>query len=253
MYDVTGDRKYLRTAESIFDDMAKAYGTTPCGGLWWSKDRTYVNAIANELFLDIAAHLANRVGAKKNYYLDYATKEWTWFESSGMINSQNTINDGLDNVTCRNNGGTVWSYNQGVVLGGLTELSRATDDGQYVVKAKLIADAAIANLTDSNGVLHDPCEPDCGADGSQFKGVFARNLQILQQYSPERRYATFLEVNANSIWEQDRSRRGDKLSVIWSGYVCGRASLDGIFADTLEGRSSSPRMPQPSLRPWTLW
>lgn len=36
-YDVTGQRKYLRIAESIFEDMAKAYGTTPCGGLWWSK------------------------------------------------------------------------------------------------------------------------------------------------------------------------------------------------------------------------
>ncbi len=217
VYDVTGDRKYLRTAESIFDDMAKAYGTTPCGGLWWSKDRTYVNAIANELFLDVAAHLANRAGAKKSYYLDFAKKEWAWFKQSGMINSQNLINDGLDNATCQNNGGTVWSYNQGVVLGGLTELSRATGDDSYVVKGKLIADAAIQNLTDSNGILHDPCEPDCGADGSQFKGVFARNLQILQQYSPEPRYATFLEKNANSIWKYDRSRRGNKLSLIWSG------------------------------------
>jgi hypothetical protein len=85
------------------------------------------------------------------------------------------------------------------------------------VKAKLIADAAIQNLTDSNGILLDSCEPDCGADGSQFKGVFARNLQILQQYSPETRYATFLDDNANSIWANDRSRRGNKLSLIWSG------------------------------------
>lgn len=36
-YDITRQKKYLRTAESIFEDMAKAYGTTPCGGLWWSK------------------------------------------------------------------------------------------------------------------------------------------------------------------------------------------------------------------------
>jgi predicted alpha-1,6-mannanase (GH76 family) len=86
-----------------------------------------------------------------------------------------------------------------------------------VTEAKVIADAAIQNLTDSNGILHDPCEPDCGADGSQFKGVFARNLQILQQYSPEDRYATFLESNADSIWANDRSKRGDKLSLIWSG------------------------------------
>ena len=45
---------------------------------------------------------------------------------------------------------------------GLTELSRATRDQTYIATAKQIADAAIANLTDANGILHDPCEPDCG-------------------------------------------------------------------------------------------
>lgn len=217
MYDVTGNKKYLRTAESIFNNMAEAYGTTPCGGLWWDKYNTYVNAIANELFLSVAGHLANRAGPRKDAYLDYAKREWAWFQRSGMINSQNLVNDGLDNATCENNGGTVWSYNQGVILGGLTELSRATSDDRYITKAKLIADAAIQNLTDSNGILHDVCEPDCGADGSQFKGVFARNLQILQQYSPETRYASFLDKNANSIWKYDRRRRTSKLSLIWSG------------------------------------
>ena len=96
--------------------------------------------------------------------------------------------------------------------GGLTELSKATRDQSYITIAKQIADAAIANLTDSNGILHDPCEPDCGADGlsfflhwrkivlmllasgSQFKGVFARNLQILQLASPESRYKLVTEL-----------------------------------------------------------
>ena len=62
----------------------------------------------------------------------------------------------------------VWSYNQGVILGGLTELTRATGDVSYVTKAKLIADAAISKLT-VNGILHDPCEPNCGGDGSQVR------------------------------------------------------------------------------------
>ncbi|KAK3712636.1 hypothetical protein LTR37_009079 [Vermiconidia calcicola] len=172
--------------------------------------------LANELFLDVAAHLANRVDPKAEYYLDWAKKEWNWFKGSGMINAEHLINDGLENVTCKNNGGTVWSYNQGVVLGGLTELSRSTQDKSYIKVAKRIADAAIGNLTDSNGILHDVCEPDCGADGSQFKGVFARNLRILHQASPEARYATLLENNANSIWANDRAKR-DRLSLIWSG------------------------------------
>ena len=133
-----------------------------------------------------------------------------------MINSKHLINDGLTNDTCQNNGETIWSYNQGVILGGLTELSKATNDQSYITTAKQIADAAIANLTDSNGILHDVCEPDCGPDGSQFKGVFTRNLQILQQASPEVRYEKFLQNNANTIWAKDRAD-GDQLSLIWSG------------------------------------
>ncbi|KAK6392107.1 hypothetical protein LTR65_003879 [Meristemomyces frigidus] len=205
-YDVTRNQEYLSTAQSIFEDMQAAYGTTPCSGIWWDKAHTYVNAIANELFLDVAAHLANRAStpASKTYYLSWAEEQWNWFRNSGLINAQHTINDGYD---------TSW-YNQGVILGGLTELSRATEDSSYVTTAKQIADASIASLT-VNGILHDACEPDCGGDGSQFKGVFARNLRILQQYSPEARYATFLDTNANSIWNDDRE--GRELSLIWSG------------------------------------
>jgi hypothetical protein len=40
-----------------------------------------------------------------------------------MINSHNNINDGLSLKICENNGHTVWSYNQGVILGGLVELN----------------------------------------------------------------------------------------------------------------------------------
>ncbi|KAK3677486.1 hypothetical protein LTR78_002336 [Recurvomyces mirabilis] len=214
-YDVTGNPQYLQEAQSIFENIKAAWGTTPCSGVWWDKAHTYVNAIANELFLDLAAHLANRGGSQSAYYRSWAVRQWNWFQNSGMINAQHTINDGLDNTTCKNNGGTVWSYNQGVILGGLSELSRATNDQSYITIAKQIADAAITNLTDSNGILHDVCEPNCGADGSQFKGVFARNLQILQKASPEGRYATFLQKNANSIWANDR--QGSALSVVWSG------------------------------------
>lgn len=252
VYDNTQDHEYLRTAESIFEDIAASYDTTPCGGVWWDRNNTYVNAIANELFMDVAAHLANRAeGHRKAYYLNWAKKEWAWFQQSGMINAQNTINDGLNLTTCKNNGGTVWSYNQGVILGTLTEMSRATGDDSYIGTAKTIADAAIANLTDASGVLHDVCEPDCGADGPQFKGVFARNLQILQEASPEDRYKDFLVTNANSIWANDRAN-GDELSVVWSGYVLEFCPVEPSSVSILmfAGRSSHPQMLARRVRPW---
>jgi hypothetical protein len=124
------------------------------------------------------------------FYLSIAESQWNWFQQSGMINSKSLINDGLTSA-CKNNNGTVWSYNQGVILGALVELNKASPNTTYISTAKSIATAAIKDLSDSNGVLHDPCEPNCGADGSQFKGIFMRNLQILQAASPDNGYLSF--------------------------------------------------------------
>jgi predicted alpha-1,6-mannanase (GH76 family) len=80
---------------------------TTCGngGIYWDSSRTYINAISNELFLSLAAHLANREPSNKTYYVDWAQKEWEWFFASGLINSGYTINDGLT-TACTNNGQT---------------------------------------------------------------------------------------------------------------------------------------------------
>ena len=216
-FDVTGTADYLNTAIDIFNDM-KNGSTTPCtksgSGIWWDKAETYVNAIANELYLSVAAHLANRESGNKSFYTSIAQEQWTWFQGTGMINAQGTINDGLT-TACANNNGTVWSYNQGVVLGALVELNKATGNTSYITSANNIATAAIKTLSDSDGVLHDPCEPDCGADGSQFKGIFLRGLQKLQTVSPSSHYVNFIATNAASIWANDMSN--GKLSEVWSG------------------------------------
>ena len=216
-YDLTGETKYLDAAVVIFDDMAAGWGQSPCGGLWWSKARNAVNAIANELFLSVAAHLANRMPATSTTYLDWTRKQWSFFEASGMINAENNINDGLDISTCQNNGQTVFTYTQGVILGALTEYDTASQNHSLLEVAGNIASAAIENMTDSNGILQEPCEPHCDLTASQFKGVFARNLGILYSQSPQVLYENFIRSNADSVWANDRSQTDDKLGTTWSG------------------------------------
>ena len=120
VYDVTQDQRYLSMAQSIFEDMAGRWDTKVCGGgIWWSKDRQYKNAIANELFLSAAARLGDRTAdpAQKAHYIGWARTEWQWFSHSGMINQYHLINDGLDSsdpLHCINNGQAVYTYNQGV-------------------------------------------------------------------------------------------------------------------------------------------
>ena len=231
VYDLTKETRYLQAAVEIFEDMKTGWGAT-CGGMWWNKQHTYTGAIENELFLTVAAQLANRAVNKKDY-LQWALKEWEWFQGTGMINADYNINNGVDFDTCENDGGTIWTYNQGVILGGLVELYKAAPDDSYLMMAERIAIAAIENLSDSNGILHEPCEPDCGADGPQFKGIFMRNLQILQQAVPNDRLAMFINDNADSIWLNDRGD-GNQLGLIWSGpFVSADASTQGSACDAL--------------------
>jgi predicted alpha-1,6-mannanase (GH76 family) len=217
-YDLTKNQQYLSMAASIFTDMSGGWDSTCGGGIWWSKDKTYKNAIANELFLSVAAHLATRSEdpAQRAQYLSWAQKEWAWFSNSGMINAQHLINDGLDLSTCKNNQQNTWTYNQGVILGGLTELNRIAPDRELPSTAQSIADAALTHLTDSNGVLHDTCEPNCGADGVQFKGIFVRNLMDLNDTFPDPRYKKFAAVNATSIWSNSQGPNY-QFGQVWSG------------------------------------
>ncbi|UNI21586.1 hypothetical protein JDV02_007561 [Purpureocillium takamizusanense] len=220
-YDAAGDQGYLDAAVDIFKDMKTGIGTPCGGGIFWSKDRKYVNAIANELYLSVAASLANRVSEekKRKEYLSIAKSQWQWFERSGMINENSLINDGLDS-NCKNNGLQTWSYNQGVILGGLAELSMATGDIQYVEKAMPIAKAAIQALQNEQGILveTDKCElrdGNCGKDGQQFKGVFIRNLRYLHAVAPDTEFSDFIMRNADFIWDHDRD--DGKLGASWPG------------------------------------
>jgi predicted alpha-1,6-mannanase (GH76 family) len=216
-YELTQDSRYLEMAELIFDDMSASWDDTCGGGIWWKKPKQYKNAIANELFLSVAAKLASLAqdAQKRAKYLDWAQREWKWFAASGMINSQNLVNDGLD-AACHNNHRTAWTYNQGVILGGLSVLAKESGDTKPLESAQSIALAAISRLTDLDGILHDPCEPGrCGNDAPQFKGIFSRNLAVLNAAAPAPGFRAFLRRNAESIWK-NRDADG-RFGVVWSG------------------------------------
>ena len=235
-YDITHDQQYLKTAESIFKDMAGGWDDTCSGGIWWSKDRKYKNAIANELFLSVAADLATRANSaqERRQYLDWGTREWEWFSHSGMINADHLVNDGLD-ANCVNNHQRTWTYNQGVVLGGLANLYRANHDSTLLPEAHSIATATLSSptLVDKHGILHEPCEPDCGGDGTQFKGIFVRNLLSLDEVARQPQYETFIDTNANSIWTQAQPP-DYHLGLIWAApYGTINASTQSSALDVL--------------------
>ncbi|KAL4814533.1 Six-hairpin glycosidase-like protein [Aspergillus spinulosporus] len=167
-YDATGQTDYLDLAEGIF------YHLCGNGGIDSDYTHVYVGAVANELYLALAAQLAN-----------------------------------------------LWTYNQGIILGGLVELNCAVDNetssnSTYLREAQKIAMGAIAALTDDDHVFHEPCEPDsCGADQTQFKGIFMRNLRLLHEVAPNDTYAQVVNASARSLWANDRTDE-NQFGVDWS-------------------------------------
>ncbi|HEV2374590.1 MAG TPA: glycoside hydrolase family 76 protein [Streptosporangiaceae bacterium] len=213
-YDITRNHAYLAMAETDANYIHKYWDSTCGGGLWWTTAKTYKNAIPNELFLYVTAALHNRIPGDTKY-LSWAEAEWSWFAKSGMINGQDLVNDGLDPSTCQNNGQPTWTYNQGVILAGLTALYYATHNAALLSTAEGIANAAIAHLS-AGGILVEPCEPNCDNDGQSFKGIFVRSLRLLAKAAKTSAYNTFFQDQAASIAANDVNA-GNHLGLQWTG------------------------------------
>lgn len=214
-YDLTGEGRYLDAARGIFAHNLTGWDGTCGGGVWWNTERRYKNAITAELFITLAALLHQRVPGDQHYRA-WALQGWEWLHASGMIGPGGLVNDGL-RPDCASNRGTTWTYNQGVILGGLASLHAITGDTAYLRHGDAIAGATLAGLTDAAGILTEPCEPaDCGADGPQFKGIFVRYLWDFLQASPRPAYREFILANASSLWDNARNSAG-QFGLRWAG------------------------------------
>lgn len=232
MARLTHSPAQIQDARRIFNTIASKYWDGRCGGgVWWDHARTYKNAITNELFLSTAARLYRFT--HEQAYRDWALKSCSWFRHSGMIDADNLINDGLDNQ-CRNNGGPAYSYNQGVILDGLLEISPLTEDGAPQQTASRIALAAIRAFTPSPGTFQEPGGP-MNTDAKIFRGIFVRALGHVAASEVDNttrtEIADWLSQQARSAWN---SRKPDALlSDTWNNHPFHASAQGQVTAASL--------------------
>jgi predicted alpha-1,6-mannanase (GH76 family) len=221
-YQVTGNARYLQMAETDANYI-HGFWDAKNGGVWWNTSKCYKNAIPNELFLQLTAGLHNALSGDTKY-LGWANTEWSWFRGSGLINSNGLVSDGLRPASScpKKNYTATWTYNQGVILAGLTELSIATGHSGLLTTAQGIANVAILNLSTTGALpgratLSEPCTT-CGRDLQSFKGIFVRGLKELSNALGTEQYASFFENQVNSIIPED-TNSGHQMGFLWQGPV----------------------------------
>eukprot|EP01084_Bolivina_argentea_P078544 142530_1 len=197
LYEWRGNMTYLEKAMEFYDFVYhRAWDTKAChGGLWWNTGKTYKNAITNEQALTNTAKLYKIT--KNSTYLKQFNEIWNWFyeyknTGKGMINTQWLVNDGLNinsknSSDCSNNHQTEWTYNQGVILGGLSTMYLIDNNEMYVNISWNIIQSVMKHIiaTKHNiDILHE-LESDKNveqsSDQSQFKGIFMRYLMYWYQ------------------------------------------------------------------------
>ncbi|WP_250036361.1 glycoside hydrolase family 76 protein [Paractinoplanes maris] len=229
-YDLTGDSRYLATARAGADHMHAYWDTTCGGGVWWRTDRTSKVAIANSLYIQLNAELAQRVPGD-TLYRNRARAGWTWFEGTGMISSNNLVIDRISLDTCRGTSGPL-TYNSGVLMNALVQLNRATGDANALTVARRIGDASTTHAAlNSGGILREPGEGEsCQGDQPSWKGAYARGLGVLNQ-ALGGVYGGYLQRQANSAFTRDRNSL-DEYGIHWAGpfvpsaHACQHAALD---------------------------
>ncbi len=220
-YDLTHQQKYLDMAKTIFTRMSGAWDSKCGGGIYWAGTKAGANAfknknaIPNELFLQLAArlHLRTPGDSGAGSYLDWAQREWAWFKGTGMITSKNQVVDGLTDLTTCAASGPVFTYNLGVLVGGLVDLAASTGDTTLLDEASAIAHATMTLMADPNGILN---EAPCGGDICvQFKGVFMRNLAYLYRASPLSEYQIYMRHQSDNLWNTSVKNAQNEFGYEW--------------------------------------
>ncbi len=192
-YYMTGDTAALDKAKEIFALQIAGWDTHtdhPCPGgvFWtqasWSQDR---NTVSNAPAAELGFHLYTIT--KDQQYFDWAKKMYDWVNTcmrapNGLYFDHISLSGDVEK--------TLWSYNQGTMIGANVLLYRITGQRQYLRQAEQIAEAAMEYYGTAGRLWRqDPI----------FNTIFFRNLLQLEAVNHDTKYRQMMQSYADEVWK----------------------------------------------------
>jgi hypothetical protein len=198
-YLLTSNTTYLTLAQSEFNFALSGWDTSttdacPGGVFWEDVAGSQRNVAANGANAELGLELYLRTGNTSD--LTGATAMYNWVVSC-LGTSSGLYNDHVNASGPPNT--TIWSYNQGVMVGAGVLLSQATGNGMYLAQANATAAAAVSYFGTGTTLVNQ---------GTAFNAIFFRDLFYLNQVAPNSAYASEAQSFASYMWTQRQPETG---------------------------------------------
>jgi hypothetical protein len=199
LYKATHKPALLGTAEAIMAFEMAGWQTDPelaCpGGIPFSNssENTDRNTVTNAPAAELAVQLYRIT--RRAEYLRFAEMAYQWVRHCLLLPG------GLYADHIRRHGEiepTVWSYNQGTMIGAGTLLYQATHNSGYLYQARQTARAALAYLTPAR----------LGSEIPFFPSVYFRNLLYLDSVTHDPPGPKLAQAYVNNAWQHLREGNG---------------------------------------------
>jgi hypothetical protein len=192
-YLATGNATYLTLAQDEFNFAITGWDASttdgcPGGVFWEDVAGSQRNATANGANAELGAELDLLTHNAAD--LSWATRMYQWVvgclgTASGLYNDHVNPNGSVNS--------TLWSYNQGVMVGAGVLLTKATGTTSYLTQAEQTANAAVAYFGTGS---------ELETQGPAFNAIYFRDLFLLNQVAPNTAYAGEAQSFATTMWSQ---------------------------------------------------
>lgn len=222
-----GSPGWLAMAQAIFNQLNSRWDTASCGGglRWqiftWNGGYNYKNTISNGCLFQMAARLGRYTG--NNTYLEVAEKVFDWLVDVGyvVLQDKGNVYDGAEiDDNCTSIVKYEWTYNHGVVLGGLAYMYNATNgSSEWETRLTQILNGAESFFFQDSIMYESVCQGDtkstCNNDQRSFKSIFSRMLGLTSLLVPS------VQSTVDELLKQSALAAAASCSGGRDGHTCG--------------------------------